>query len=228
MSDLNMRRSRVNTDDLLSWSASVLVGMIWLSCLFFALVIINIYIAELFGGDLTNWNQALPDLYNENSILSTVGMGTHFIMGTLLLILGGVQLIKRIRVTYPAVHRILGRIYVAASFLTAIGGLTFIFITGTAGGVVMDIGFGIYGILMLVASVETIRHARGGRMEKHNNWALRLYALAIGSWLYRVMYATWSLVANDVGVVGAAGNFTGLLITSWISVFTSPASLLLK
>lgn len=70
---------------------------------------------------------------------------------------------------------------------------------GTIGGTVMNIGFSLYGVLMLVAAIETYRHAVAGRMDKHRAWALCLYALAIGSWLYRMGYGFWLLLADGLG-----------------------------
>jgi len=52
----------------------------------------------------------------------------------------------------------------------------------------MDVGFILYGFLMIVAAVETIRHAKSKRFERHRVWALRLYLLVIASWLYRMEY----------------------------------------
>jgi len=102
-------------------------------------------------------------------------------------------------VRYAAFHRWVGRIYVIASILAGIGGLIFIAAKGTIGGTVMNIGFALYGLLMLVAGVETYRHAAAGRIEQHRAWALRLYALAIGSWLYRMDYGFWLLLADGTG-----------------------------
>lgn len=52
----------------------------------------------------------------------------------------------------------------------------------------MDIGFGLYDILMLICAILTIRSNRAGEYSKHRVWAIRLFALAIGSWLYRMDY----------------------------------------
>ena len=60
----------------------------------------------------------------------------------------------------------------------------------------MNIGFGLYGILMIICAIETFRHAYTGRIEKHRAWALRLFALAIGSWLYRMEYGFWYLLTD--------------------------------
>ena len=124
----------------------------------------------------------------------------------LLLFLGIIQLIERVRNRYIGVHRLIGRIYVVASFLTAIGGIIFIILHGTIGGPVMNIGFFLYGLLMAVAAVETVRHARAKRTAVHRAWALRLYVLAIGSWLYRMEYGFWFLFT---GGLGSKPNLTG-------------------
>ncbi len=52
---------------------------------------------------------------------------------------------------------------------------------------------------MVVAAVETYRHARARRLEAHRAWALRLFALTIGSWLYRMDYGFWLLLSDGAG-----------------------------
>src|SRR5262249_30986799 len=80
-----------------------------------------------------------------------------------------------------------------------LGGLTFIAVKGTVGGRVMDIGFSLYGVLMVLAAGQTFRFARARQLEAHRAWALRLFALAIGSWLYRMDYGFWFLLAKGAG-----------------------------
>jgi len=183
----------------LRWSGVLLVVTVWVSAGLFGLYILAFYAASLFGGNLDKWNEILPGLYNRGSAAATTGIGLHFAMGGIILMLGSIQLIEAVRVRYSAFHRWVGRIYVAASLLAAVGGLVFIAIRGTIGGTVMNIGFSLYGILMLIAGVETFRHARAGRYDKHRAWALRLYALAVGSWLYRMDYGFWLLLADGLG-----------------------------
>jgi hypothetical protein len=77
---------------------------------------------------------------------------------------------------------------------------------GTIGGVPMNLGFGLYGALVTVAAFQAIRHARAGRFDRHRAWAIRLFALVIGSWLYRMDYGFWSLAADDAG---ETSNFDG-------------------
>jgi hypothetical protein len=193
--------------NIVRWLGILLVATVWTSAGLFGLYIISFYALALVDGNMVKWNEILPGLYEEGSRTATTGIGLHFAMGGIILILGSIQLVEALRVRYSAFHRWVGRIYVIASLLAALGGLTFIFIKGTIGGLVMDIGFGLYGVLMLVAGVETYRHAVAGRYEEHRAWALRLYALAIGSWLYRMDYGFWFML---VGKVGHTSEFTGM------------------
>lgn len=183
----------------LRWASVLLVITVWVSAGLFGLYILAAYAAALYGGDLEHWNKTLPGLYQPGARTATTGIGLHFATGGIILLLGSIQLLDAVRVRYSAVHRWVGRVYVGASLLAAVGGVTFILVKGTIGGPVMDIGFGLYGVLMFVAGVETYRHARAGRLSQHRAWALRLYALAIGSWLYRMDYGFWIMLADGLG-----------------------------
>ena len=183
----------------LHWSGVLLVTTIWVSAALFGLYILAFYASALYAGNMDRWNNVLPRLYEPGSTTATTGIGLHFAMGGLILVLGSIQLLDSVRVRYPALHRWIGRIYVISSILAAIGGLVFIAIKGTIGGSVMNIGFSLYGILMFISAIETYRHAVAGNLDKHRRWALRLYALAIGSWLYRMDYGFWVLLTDGLG-----------------------------
>lgn len=183
----------------LRWSSIALVATVWVSATLFGLYILAFYAGALAEGDMTRWNEVLPHIYERDTPAATAGIGLHFAAGGLILVLGCIQLIGAVRRRFPAVHRWLGRVYVAASFLAGVGGLTFIITKGTIGGTVMNIGFALYGVLTILAAVQTIRHARARRMEAHRAWALRLFALAIGSWLFRMDYGFWLLLTNGAG-----------------------------
>ena len=189
------------------WTVLLLVTTVWISAGLFGLYILAFYASALFGGNLEKWNGVLPGLYQKGSIAATTGISLHFAMGAIILVLGSIQLIEAIRVRYSQFHRWIGRIYVVSSLLAAVGGLVFIVVKGTIGGTLMDVGFALYGGLMILAGVQTYRHAVSRHINKHRTWALRLYALAIGSWLYRMDYGFWMLLTNGLG---HTTNFTGL------------------
>ena len=183
----------------LRWSSVVLATTVWVSAGLFGLYILTFYASALYAGNLARWNQVLPRLYEPGTTTATSGIGLHFAAGGIILVLGSIQLLDSVRVRFPALHRWLGRLYVLSCLLAAVGGLAFIAIKGTIGGVAMNIGFALYGILMFVSAIQTYRSAVARNIDKHRLWSLRLYALAIGSWLYRMDYGFWILLTNGLG-----------------------------
>lgn len=184
---------------VLRWSAVALVATVWLSATLFGLYILAFYAGALAEGEMERWNGVLSGLHDPETPVATAGIGLHFAAGGLILVLGCIQLMGRVRARFPAFHRWVGRVYVVSALLAGVGGLAFIAQKGTIGGPVMDVGFGLYGVLTVTAAVQTFRHARAGRMGAHRAWALRLFALAIGSWLYRMDYGFWMILADGAG-----------------------------
>jgi hypothetical protein len=193
-------------DLLFNYSRATLAATAWVSASLFGLYILAFYAGALADRTMTQWNRNLPGLYAPGSTLTTSGIAVHFAAGGIILLLGCIQLIPAVRSRVPALHRWVGRVYVSAAFLAGLGGLTFILTRGTIGGVVMDVGFGGYGMLTILCAVQTYRYARARQLVQHRAWALRLFALAIGSWLYRMDYGFWLLLANGAGHVA---NFRG-------------------
>ncbi|WP_234843112.1 DUF2306 domain-containing protein [Sinorhizobium meliloti] len=169
----------------LRWSARFLVAASWISGAIFAAYIVAFFGGVALGGAGERWNESLPDLYDGGALLSTTAIGAHFMAGAVLLLLGPVQLIGSVRRNVPALHRWLGRIYVASAGLAGLGGFGFILGRGTIGGPLMDTGFGIYGALMVLCAAMVYARARSGSYAQHRAWAIRLFALTVGSWLYR-------------------------------------------
>jgi hypothetical protein len=183
----------------LYWSGVVLVGASWVSAAAFGLYILGFYLGAIRTGAMEQWNENLSGLYDKHAPLAFLAMTLHLATGAVILLFGPVQLIGKIRSRWPVVHRWIGRVYVLTSALAGVGGLIFIATKGTIGGAVMDAGFGLYGALMVIAAVQAYRYARMRRFEEHRAWAIRLFALAIGSWLYRMDYGFWLLAMHRLG-----------------------------
>ena len=193
-------------DRLFNFSRAGLVVAAWISASLFGLYVLAFYAGALIDGAMPRWNENLPGLYTPHSALGTSGIGLHFAAGGIILALGCIQLISAVRERFPTLHHWVGRVYVAASVLAGLGGLAFIAAHGTIGGPVMSAGFSLYGILTVLCALQTFRHARARRLPLHRAWALRLFALAIGSWLYRMDYGFWLLLTHGTG---HTGNFHG-------------------
>lgn len=183
----------------LKWSAVALVAASWFSAALFGAYVVAFYLGVLPSGRLNGWNQNLPRLYEPGHPAALLSIAAHFATGAILLLLGPVQLIGGVRRRWPAFHRWTGRLYVMAAGVAGVGGLGFIFAKGTIGGGPMNLGFGIYGALVTLGAVETYRLARARRLEAHRAWAIRLFALATGSWLYRMEYGFWLLISHGAG-----------------------------
>jgi hypothetical protein len=165
----------------------------------FALYILARYIGAIGDGRLVAWNRDLPRLYEPHMPLATTGMGIHFLGGAILLLLGPLQFVQVIRDRAPAAHRWIGRLYATAALLAGIGGLAFIALKGTIGGMPMNVGFAIYGALTVLAAVMTPIYAWRRQYVAHRAWAIRLFALVIGSWLFRMDYGLWSPLTHRLG-----------------------------
>ena len=145
------------------------------------------------------------DLSPETHIYTPGGWGVNLVvfahmgLGAVIMVLAPLQLAGRVRARYPRLHRITGRVIVSGAILVALGGLAYIGIRGTVAGPLMDLGFTLYGVLMLGAAVQAARFARAGDFARHSEWALRLFVLVMGSLIYRLHYALWYLATDGLG-----------------------------
>ncbi|MCA9659545.1 MAG: DUF2306 domain-containing protein [Myxococcales bacterium] len=175
------------------WGLVAVGGLLWVA-----------YIAVFYGGrallgDWWAWNAILRNLHREGEVAANLGIGVHLAAGALITLIGPLQLLPSIRAAAPAIHRALGRIYVFAALAAGIGGSLFILLRGTLGGAPMSLGFGLYGALVTGAAILTLRYARRRDLQRHRRWAIRLFALGVGSLLYRVEYSLWALFTGMAG-----------------------------
>lgn len=203
---LHTRPPAGGTRRMLGWAATLLVAVSWGSAAFFGAYILAFYGGAVPHGRMDQWNAMLPGIWDVRTPLAALAIGAHFLTGGILLLLGPVQLIPPIRARIPRLHRWLGRAYVVSAGLAGAGGLGFIAGKGTIGGAVMNVGFGLYGALTVLAATQTWRHALARRYGRHRAWGIRLFALAIGSWLYRMEYGFWLPLT---GRLGHAHDFSG-------------------
>ncbi|ARE41081.1 membrane protein [Rhodovulum sp. P5] len=136
-------------------------------------------------------------LFHAGAPVSNVALYGHMVVGGLLTCLAPLQLLGLVWRRVPWQHRALGYAVASLALGTGVAGLVYIAQQGTIGGPLMNAGFGLYGALMVLAALQTVRLARR-RDPAHRDWALRLVVLALGSWLFRVHYGLW------VGVTGGA------------------------
>ncbi|EDT05071.1 DUF2306 domain-containing protein [Burkholderia ambifaria] len=203
VTSVNEARPTVAADSMIS---RTLFGLAWVSACLFGAYILVFYGGAIFTRTMHDWNDVLPQLYAHDAQPATVAIGVHFFAGVVVLVLGPLQFIRTIRERPPLLHRMVGRTYALATFCAGVGGLAYLSLKGAVGGVAMNLGFGLYGCLIVLATVNTFRHAVARRIDLHRAWAIRLFALGIGSWLYRMDYGIWLKV---VGGLGHTHSFDG-------------------
>lgn len=182
--------------------ASVALGLVVLMLLPF------VHYAWDFGWrGLTRDLSGITYIYTSGGRLPNSGIFAHMMLGALVTLLAPLQLVSSVRKRWPAVHRASGYLLFTAAMLTASGGLVYIAVRGTIGGALMDAGFSLYGVCLMVAAVMTVRLARKRERLRHQQWALRLFILAIASWLYRVHYGVWYAAT---GGIASEKDFSGL------------------
>jgi hypothetical protein len=196
------------TEGALKVASFALVAVVWISSAIFGAYILAYYGGAIPAGTMEQWNASLPALYEPHTPVASFGMGLHFFAGATLLLLGPIQLIGAVRRKAPAVHHWIGRLHALAAVSAGVGGLIFISLKGTVGGVMMSVAFAAYGALMVLAAVQTVRHAMARRIDVHRAWAIRLFALAIGSWLYRIGYGLFFAIGGAENP-GHTTDFTG-------------------
>ena len=140
--------------------------------------------------------------------LANVGLGLHFVMGAVLVLAWPILLSARIRTRHRTVHRWTGRVYVAAGFLAGVGGMSFI-LTHGAYSRAASIAFGIWGAVMMLCATMAYVRARAKRFDRHRAWAIRLFAMVLGSWLFDIEIQAWKDLAGGIGMNadGASGPF---------------------
>lgn len=156
-----------------------------------------------FTSDLTG----ISYIYTSGGRLPNTGIFGHMMLGAIVTLLVPVQLMASVRDRWPSVHRASGYVIITAAMFTAVGGLVYIAVRGTAGGPAMDVGFSLYGACLMVAAFMTVYYARRRDTLRHRQWALRFFLLAIASWLYRVHYGIWHVTT---GGWASEKDFSGL------------------
>ncbi|WP_147105307.1 DUF2306 domain-containing protein [Tateyamaria sp. syn59] len=157
---------------------------------------------------------------------------SHMVLGALVTVLAVVQLAGPIRKRWPRVHRMSGRVMAILALLTGLGGLAYIAASGTIGGPLMSVAFAGYGLLMVVAAVQTPRFAMARDYDRHRRWGLRLIVLGLGSWLYRLHYGLWygttCSLSDTLCGIAAEPDFSGLFDQINLFAFYLPYLLVLE
>ena len=167
------------------WFITALLGQ-WV----FIIYLLFYYIFPAIQKGLVAWsgNQLVTGYVAEDPV-GNFAVATHIFISILILGLGPLQLIPRIRNRFPRFHRWAGRIYLSAVVITSFAGLYMIWVRGNPqAGLIEHIGTTLGGVLIIISSILTYYYARSKKFSLHSRWALRVFIIASGVWVIRLGY----------------------------------------
>jgi uncharacterized membrane protein len=122
-------------------------------------------------------NQAAVYLAHLGPLLLHVGGGVTA------LAVGPWQFWGALRSRHPAVHRTMGRVYLAAVLAAGAGGL--LLAPLSSGGPLAHLGFGVLAVVTLLTTAAAFAFILRRRIEAHRAWMVRSYALVFGAVTFR-------------------------------------------
>ncbi|MEU5314454.1 DUF2306 domain-containing protein [Streptomyces sp. NPDC021562] len=110
----------------------------------------------------------------------------HILCGTVAIVTCCLQVWPALRQQYPKVHRVSGRLYVAAGVLP--GGLAGLAVAyASPSGLSMQLSTATTSVLWMATAVAGLRMARQGRIADHRRWMVRSFALTLSIVVSRVL-----------------------------------------
>ena len=142
----------------------------------------------------------LPAGFREGDTLGNLASASHVLLAAIVIGGGPLQLIPAVRERFPRFHHWLGRTYLLAAVLGAVGGLVMVWTRGTVGNIVSYITISGDALLILVCAPMAVMHAMARRIGAHRRWALRLFLVASAVWFFRVGLMAWIALTGGVGI----------------------------
>ncbi len=170
--------------------------------------ILAFYGTRTAAGNYAGWNdKPLIDGYIAGDGTGNLIFIAHVLLASVVTLAGLMQLVPRIRRTFPALHRWTGRTFLVVSGFLALSGAWLTVVRGTSLSTVSSIAILIDGLLILVFAAIAWRHAIKRRYDHHRLWAMRTFMVVSGVWFLRVGIMGWVLV--NQGPVGMSGKLSG-------------------
>jgi hypothetical protein len=142
----------------------------------------------------------LPAGFREGDTFGNLASASHVLLAAIIIGGGPLQLIPAVRQHFPRFHHWLGRAYLLAAVLGAVGGLVMVWTRGTVGNIVSYLTISGDALLILTCAPLAVRHAMARRFAEHRRWALRLFLVASAVWFFRVGLMAWMALTGGVGI----------------------------
>lgn len=126
------------------------------------------------------------------------------------LLLGPWQFSQRLRTRRPALHRVVGRIYLSAVLAAGVGGL----LLAPKGlvGPIAPLGFAALALLLLLTTTAAYLAVRRREFARHQVWMVRSYALVFTAVTFRLWIGLLPAVGVPFDQAYASGAWSAWLI----------------
>ncbi|MET9264697.1 DUF2306 domain-containing protein [Amycolatopsis sp. NPDC004079] len=133
----------------------------------------------------------------------------HALPASLVLLIGPFQFAAKLRVRWPKLHRVLGRIYVVSMIFAAVAAV--VAATFSVDGISSQIAFCLLSVAWLYTLYRGYTFIRQGQIQLHRIWMIRNYALSFAAVVLR-------------GFLGIGAAMKGLFPTlSFADIYTTSA-----
>lgn len=119
----------------------------------------------------------------------------HILLGGIALLTGWSQFNKNIRNKRLRIHRTLGKIYVISCLLSGSAGLYLAMFAN--GGIVSILGFGGLALSWLLSTSMAYIHIRNKKIDNHEKWMVRSYALTFAAVMLRLLIPTFAALGFE-------------------------------
>jgi uncharacterized membrane protein len=143
----------------------------------------------------------------------------HILPGGLFLLLAPLQFSPRVRVRFIQFHRWSGRVLVLAAITAASTGLYFGLFVPFAGAA-ESVPIGLFGALLLFSLWKAVASIRSRRVERHREWMIRAFALALAVSTVRIVGAVLDLTLTPSGF-GPRPMFVIAIWTGWVTTLAA-------
>ena len=128
------------------------------------------------------------ELINARYVANPVMSQLHILTGTLLFILAPFQFSQRLRNTWPKLHRISGRLIIAAATVTGLAAIWAAIVFPAFGGPLTAVVTYVAATYMLIALTLAYLAIKRRDIARHRRWMIRMFATALGVTTIRICF----------------------------------------
>jgi hypothetical protein len=197
--------NRNSNADRWLWGITIFLVLIGIAIVYRRLVFINtLNTPGGFVAGVTKTRSPVPDEgFAAHPLLTLI----HIIPGLLFMLLAPLQFVKRLRTSYPKIHRVTGYIVLACGLIIGSTALIMGF-TMAIGGITETLAIALYGTGFLFSLTKAYLYIIKREIALHREWMIRAVAIGLAV----------STTRPIVGVFFASSRFTGLTVQQFFGV----------